>query len=109
MLQKEILEFLDKNRSDEFPPKDIAKGLGKISKRDVNNITRLLRKLLAACDVLQPKEIKGKYGCIPFWLKKQVDLLRAVRVCANERSTFFAKNIVNEMKEVEQNTETSAY
>jgi hypothetical protein len=38
-----------------------------------------------------------------------VDLLRAVRVCANERSTFFAKNIVNEMKEVEQNTKTSAY
>jgi len=28
---------------------------------------------------------------------------------ANERSIFFAKNIVNEMKEVEQNTETSAY
>ena len=38
--KKEILEFLG---SDEFPPKDIAKGLGKISKQ-----SRLLRKLLNA-------------------------------------------------------------
>jgi len=40
--------------------------LGKKTTREVNNVTRLLRKLLAAGDVLQPKEIKGKYRCIPF-------------------------------------------
>ena len=43
--KKEILEFLDKNRSDEFSPKEIANGLGKKTKREVNNVTRLLRKL----------------------------------------------------------------
>ena len=62
--KNEILDFLDKNRSDEFPPKDIAKGLGKISKQEINNITRLLRKLLNAGDILQPS--KGKYSCLPF-------------------------------------------
>ena len=62
--KKEILEFLDKNSSDEFPPKDIAKGLGKISKQEVNNITRLLRKLLNAGHLCQPN--KGKYRCLPY-------------------------------------------
>ena len=62
--KKEILEFLDKNSSDEFPPKDIAKGLGKISKQEVNNITRLLRKLLNAGHLCQTN--KGKYRCLPF-------------------------------------------
>ena len=60
------LDFLDNHKSDLFSPKEIANGLGKKTTREVNNVTRLLRKLLAACDVLQPKEIKGKYGCIPF-------------------------------------------
>ena len=62
--KKEILEFLDKHRSEEFPPKDVAKGLGKVSKQEINNITRLLRKLLNVGDILQPS--KGKYSCLPF-------------------------------------------
>ncbi len=64
--KKEILDFLENHKSDLFSPKEIANGLGKKTTREVNNVTRLLRKLLAACDVLQPKEIKGKYGYIPF-------------------------------------------
>ena len=64
--KKEILDFLDNHRSDFFSPKEIANGLGKKTTREVNNVTRLLRKLLAAGDILQPKEIKGKYRCIPF-------------------------------------------
>ena len=64
--KKEILDFLENHKSDLFSPKEIANGLGKKTTREVNNVTRLLRKLLAANDVLQPKEIKGKYRCIPF-------------------------------------------
>ena len=64
--KKEILDFLENHKSDLFSPKEIAKGLGKKTTREVNNITRLLRKLLAANDILQPKEIKEKYSCIPF-------------------------------------------
>ena len=64
--KKEILDFLENHNSDLFSPKEIAKGLGKKTTREVNNVTRLLRKLLAAGDILQPKEIKGKYRCIPY-------------------------------------------
>ena len=64
--KKEILDFLENHKSDLFSPKEIAKGLGKKTTREVNNVTRLLRKLLAVGDILQPKEIKGKYSCIPF-------------------------------------------
>ena len=62
--KKEILDFLDRHRSQEFSPKDIAKELGKVSKQEINNITRLLRKLLNAGNILQPS--KGKYSCLPF-------------------------------------------
>jgi len=64
--KKEILDFLENHKSDLFSPKEIANGLGKKTTREVNNVTRLLRKLLAACDVFQPKKIKGKYGYIPY-------------------------------------------
>ena len=64
--KKEILDFLDNHRSDYFSPKEIANGLGKKTKQEINNVNKLLTKLLAKCDVIQPKDIKGKYGCIPF-------------------------------------------
>ena len=60
------MDFLENYRSDLFLPKEIANGLGKKTKQEINNVTRLLRKLLAANDILQPKEIKGKYRCIPY-------------------------------------------
>ena len=62
--KKEILDFLDRHRSQEFSPKEIANHLGRQTKQEVNNITRLLRKLLGANDILQP--IKGKYSSLPF-------------------------------------------
>ena len=62
--KKEILDFLDRRRSQEFSPKEIANHLGRQTKQEVNNITRLLRKLLGANDILQP--IKGKYSSLPF-------------------------------------------
>jgi hypothetical protein len=64
--KKEILDFLENHKSDLFSPKEIANGLGKKTRQEINNVNKLLTKLLAKCDVIQPKDIKGKYGCIPF-------------------------------------------
>ena len=59
-MRKNRLDFLENHKCDLFSPKEIANGLGKKTMREVNNVTRLLRKLLAAEDIMQPKEIKGK-------------------------------------------------
>ena len=52
--RKEILDFLDNNRSDLFSLKEIANGLNKKIKQEINNVKKLLLKLLATRSVLQP-------------------------------------------------------
>jgi hypothetical protein len=64
--KKEILKFLENHRSDYFSPKEIANGLGKENKQEINNVNKLLIKLLDDYEVIQDEKIKGKYRCVPF-------------------------------------------